>query len=135
MLRIRDCPLVSGPQRRVPGRGITVHVNNSTTMQSPHRHRRKAAEDCDQDIAKELMFHANFRDGSLYLGCKRGILLIDSVPMARASKFDLKSRQGPVWQECFPRLKLDRLFRVIDVLGLLDIRDSWTCPTGCIQRH
>ena len=81
------------------------------------------------------MFHANFRDGSLYLGCKRGILRIDSVPAVRASKFDLKSRQGPVWQECFPRLKLDRLFRVIDVLGLLDNWDSWTCSTGRVQRH
>ncbi len=86
-------------------------------------------------MAKGLMFHANFRDGSLYLGCKRGILRIDSGPAVRASKFDLKSRQGPVWQECFPRLKLDRLFRVIDVLGLLDNWDSWTCSTGCVRPH
>ncbi|MEI8372165.1 MAG: hypothetical protein WCJ35_04925 [Planctomycetota bacterium] len=86
-------------------------------------------------MAQELMFHANFRGGSLYLGCKRGILRIDSVPMVRASKFDLKSRQGSVWQECFPRLRLDRLFRVIDELGLLDNWDSWTRSTGCVQRH
>ena len=77
-------------------------------------------------MAKELTFHANFRDGSLYLGCKRGILRIDSVPMVRASKFDLKSRQGPVWQECFPRLRLDRLFRMID---------GWACRmTGILGR-
>ena len=85
-------------------------------------------------MAPRLTFYATFRNGSLHLGCNRGILRIDSVPMVRASKFDLKFRQGPMWQECFPRLRLDRLFRLIDELGLSDSWDSGTCSAGCVQR-
>lgn len=86
-------------------------------------------------MAPRLTFYATFRDGSLHIGRKRGILRIDSAPTVRAAKLDLKSSQGPAWEECFPRFRLDRLFRVIDELGLLESQDSWTCPKGDIQRY
>ena len=91
--------------------------------------------DQEHAMAARLTFYATFRDGGFYLGCKRGILRIESAPTVRASKLDLKSCQGPAWVECFPRLRIDRLFRVIDELGLLDNADSWTWPTRGVQRY
>lgn len=86
-------------------------------------------------MAPRLTFYATFRDGSLHVGRNRGVLRIDSVPAIRASKFDLKSNQKPAWEECFPRLRLDPLFRLVDELGLLEGDDSWTCPKGDIQPY
>ena len=85
-------------------------------------------------MSGRLTFHATFRDGSLYLASRRGILRIASSPTVWAAKIDLNSCQGPAWAESFPRFRLDRLFRLIEKLGMESSGDSWTYSTGGLGR-
>ena len=50
---------------------------------------------------------------ALYLATRRGVLCIQTHPV-RAVRFDLEAEPVPTWRECFPRLRFDEMFRLID---------------------
>ena len=82
---------------------------------------------------QQLSFYARFRDGSLHIASKRGILQIEAMPAVTARRFDLKSPTGPFWEDCFPRLRLDRLVCLVDNIGLVPPPEPRTARSRHLQ--